>query len=134
MPNQTTNQYFVIVNPASGNWGVKKQWPKIKTRLEQYFKFSFAVSEYPRHAEQLVREAILAGYRKIIGVGGDGLLQEIANGIMSQTDINSQEITVCLISQGTGNDWIKTSGISKNLDEAIAALKTEKLLCRIWVK
>jgi YegS/Rv2252/BmrU family lipid kinase len=120
--------YFVIVNPASGNWSVKEKWHKIKAELEQHISFSFAITEQPRHAEIIVQEAIKNGYRKIIGIGGDGLLQEIANGIMSQEIVDSKEIVVCLVSKGTGNDWIKTSGISKKLNEALAALKREKTI------
>ncbi len=122
------HSYFVIVNPASGNWGVKKKWDKIRTALEQHISFSFEITAQPRHAEEIVQRAIQKGYRKIIGIGGDGLLQEIANGIVNQNEVDSTEITVCLISNGTGNDWIKTSGISKDLKQAIQALKTEKTI------
>jgi YegS/Rv2252/BmrU family lipid kinase len=128
MPVHTNPPYFVIVNPASGNWGVQKKWEQIKAELQKHISFSFKITEQPRHAEEIVQTAIQNGYKKIIGIGGDGLLQEIANGIVNQNEIDSKEITVCLISSGTGNDWIKTSGISKDLKKAIQALKEEKTI------
>lgn len=128
MPVHTNPPYFVIVNPASGNLGVQKKWEQIKAELQKHISFSFKITEQPRHAEEIVQTAIQNGYKKIIGIGGDGLLQEIANGIVNQNEIDSKEITVCLISSGTGNDWIKTSGISKDLKKAIQALKEEKTI------
>jgi diacylglycerol kinase (ATP) len=121
-------RYFVICNPASGYGKGKKQWPKIRKKLAENFVFDFAITEQPRHAEQLVEKAIEQGYNHIIAVGGDGLLQEVANGILTQKVVDTTHITVSLISMGTGNDWRKTSGMPKQLDKAIAAIKAEKTM------
>lgn len=121
-------RYFVICNPASGYGKSKKQWPKIKSKLEEHFVFDFAITVQPRHAEPLVWQAIEQGYSHFIAVGGDGLLQEIANGILTQKIIDPTHITVSLISMGTGNDWRKTSGMHKAVDQAIIAIKAEKTM------
>ncbi len=123
-----TEKYFVIVNPASGNGKVAKKWDTIRNTLQKHIAFEFQFTEYPFHGEKIAIAAIAMGYRKIIGVGGDGLLQEIANGILNQTTVPSSEVTVALLSNGTGNDWIKTSAMPGNLSKAIATLKAEKTI------
>lgn len=121
-------RYFVICNPTSGYGKGKKQWPKIKQKLEENFLFDFALTEHPRHAERLVSTAIEQGYTNIIGVGGDGLLQEIANGLLTQNIVEPSTVTVSLISMGTGNDWRKSSGMPKSIDMAIKAIKSGKTM------
>lgn len=113
------NSFFVILNPASGNGNAQRKWEQIKSKLGASFPIETATTIQPRDAEKIIEKAIENGYRKFIGVGGDGLLQEMANGVLSQTTVDSKEITLALISQGTGNDWIKTSGMPKNIDKAI---------------
>jgi len=121
-------RYFVICNPAAGYGKGKKHWPKIKGKLEEKFQFDFALTEQPRHAEELVSSALKQGFRNIIAVGGDGLLQEIANGILTQKEIEPSTVTVSLISMGTGNDWRKSSGMPKSVDKAIEAIIADKTM------
>ena len=92
-----SSSFYFIINPASGSGKALPYWHKIKPTLAANFHFAFAITEYPRHAEILVRAAISAGYRKIIGVGGDGLFQEIGNGVLSQSDVEATAVLLGLI-------------------------------------
>lgn len=119
-----TDVWFVIINPTSGNGSAKKKWPIIKRLLGQYaFDFNYAFTEYSGHAQLLVQQAIKQNITKIISVGGDGTIHGIVNGIMEQTIITSPSIKVGVIPIGTGNDWIKTHNIPKNIDAAIQIIK-----------
>ena len=118
------NTWFVILNPTSGNRSGKRKWPVIKELLElNKFDFDYAFTEYATHGCLLIQNAIEKGFRKIICIGGDGTLHNIVNGIMNQALVPSNLITVGVIPIGTGNDWVKTYRISKDIKNAILTIK-----------
>lgn len=121
------NKYFVSVNPNSGAGKAGKDWPLIKEKLEkENISFDFAISTKHRENIDQVAKAIKQGYRKIIGIGGDGTLHHIVNAIFAQSEIDSKEIEVGLISIGTGNDWVRHFNIPTNYDKAIDIIKAGK--------
>jgi len=116
--------WFLIINPTSGNGKSKKNWNKISETLKnQHIQFSFAFTEYTSHESILVKNAIKNGFTKIISVGGDGTLHHVVNGIMSQTIVESSAIKLAVIPIGTGNDWVKTYNIPTKIEKSIAIIK-----------
>lgn len=122
------HEWLVIVNPVSGNGKAKKKWQPIYNELKkQEFNFTYAFTEYEKHAIKLIENAIKHGITKFICVGGDGSLHHMVNGIFHHGNtINIKAIKIGIIPIGTGNDWIKTYGISKNYKKAIQTIKQEK--------
>lgn len=121
------NKWFIAVNPISGGDKGKKHWKTISTLLEQMgIEFDYVFSESKGHIISLVQKAIENGYRKIIGVGGDGTAHEIVNGICSQQVVSIDQITFALIPVGTGNDWIRTHKIPNNYKKAILLIQAGK--------
>lgn len=119
--------WFVIINPTAGNGNFNKLWQEIKDALKtNNLSFEYAKTEYGKHEIDLVHKAINQGFNKIISVGGDGTLHHIVNGVMTQNTIASKDITIGVIPLGTGNDWIKTYNIPKNIKEAVGLLKLNK--------
>ncbi len=120
------NKWFVIVNPTSGNGASKKQWPAIYKELKlKQFQFEYVFTEHENHTIELVKNAIDNGFTKIICVGGDGTLHSVVNGILRLNISIISEVKIGVIPIGTGNDWVKTYGISTNYKKAIEILKTE---------
>ncbi|NVK51994.1 MAG: diacylglycerol kinase family lipid kinase [Flavobacteriaceae bacterium] len=116
--------WFVIVNPTSGNKKSKKNWNTIATTLKnQGISFSVAFTQYTHHEFELVQTAIKNGFTKIISVGGDGTLHHIVNGIMNQHLVDVTKITLAVIPIGTGNDWVKTYNISAKIEKSILIIK-----------
>ena len=68
----------------------------------------------PGHLTTLAREAALGGAKLLVVVGGDGSVNEVANGIHDLT-----EPEVAVIPRGTGWDFVRTYGIPHKLDGAI---------------
>jgi len=129
--SHASKNWFVIINPTSGNGACKKKWPKIEKELKlNNFNFCFAFTEYSKHSILLVQKTIEKGYTHIICVGGDGTLHNIVNGIMSQTTIPSSAIQVGMIPVGTGNDWVKTHHIPMDYKEAIKIIQNENITCQ----
>jgi len=120
----STKKWFVVINPISGNGTTKKLWPKIEQLLLTYrFDFEYAFTTHPKHSIELIQNSIYQGFKNIICIGGDGTLHNIVNGIMSQEMVASTIITVGVIPIGTGNDWVKTYGIPKDIETAIQIIK-----------
>ena len=74
----------------------------------------------------MVESATKQGYRRILGVGGDGTAQKIVAGIMMQKNIPNDKVLFALIPSGTGNDWAKSKGISLDYSESIKSLISNK--------
>jgi YegS/Rv2252/BmrU family lipid kinase len=116
--------WFLIINPTSGNGKSKKNWKRISDELKkQNIQFSFTFTNYSKHEEELVKNAIKNGFTKIISVGGDGTLHHIVNGIMSQKLIETNTIQLAVIPIGTGNDWVKTYNIPTKIEKSILIIK-----------
>ena len=123
MAQQTTERWFVIVNPISGGGRGLADFPKISHLLrESGIEHDPAFTEHRHHATELTVEAANRGYRKIIVVGGDGTLNEVVNGLFIQKQCEPKEILLAVIAVGTGNDWVRTFGIPRNYNAVIRAI------------
>jgi diacylglycerol kinase (ATP) len=121
--------WFLIVNTTSGNGKSKKNWNKISDELKkQNIQFSFTFTNYSKHEEELVENAIKNGFTKIISVGGDGTLHHVVNGIMKQKLVETNTIQLAVIPIGTGNDWIKTYNIPTKIEKSIAIIGKQKTI------
>ncbi|MFK2819076.1 diacylglycerol kinase family protein [Flavobacteriaceae sp. LMIT009] len=117
-------KWFVIINPTSGNGKAKKLWPKIKSLLElNDFSFEFAFTESAEHNVKLVYNSVNQGFKNFICVGGDGTIHNTVNGIITQNRFESKELSLGVIPVGTGNDWIKTHNIPRDVEQAILTIK-----------
>jgi len=65
------------------------------------------------------------GYKKLIVVGGDGTMNEVVNGIFRQKRYPTPEISLGMITVGTGNDWGRMFSIPHDYAGAIATIKME---------
>ena len=126
MANSTS--WFVIINPTSGNGSSKEKWPEIHKLLITYkFEFEFTFTQHENQSLEITQNAIKQGFNQIICVGGDGTLHNIVNGVMLQNKIPSNQIHIGVIPIGTGNDWVKSHGISNNFENAIQTIKNGQL-------
>ncbi|MCL7752545.1 diacylglycerol kinase family protein [Polaribacter sp. Z022] len=124
-----SNSWFIIANPTSGNRNFSKQWEEIQQLLNnKKIDFSFAFTQFSKHEIELVDKAIQNGFRNIISVGGDGTLHNVVNGIMLQRYVKTSDITIAVIPQGTGNDWIKTYNIPNNVAKAVEIIHQKKTI------
>ena len=122
---EENNKWLVVVNPKASVGKSEKDWPVIKQLLiNEGIAFDDVMTEYPRHAIEIVRDAIVGkGYRKFISVGGDGTNNEVINGIFTQDTVPTTEITMAALPIGTGNDWRRTFNIPLEYDKVIKIIK-----------
>lgn len=126
---EENNKWFVVVNPEASIGKSGKDWPLIKQILiKEGIEFVDTLTEYPRHAIEIVRDAIVEkGFRKFISVGGDGTNNEVINGIFGQTQVPTTDITMAVIPIGTGNDWRRTFDIPLEYDKVVKIIKAGHL-------
>jgi diacylglycerol kinase (ATP) len=117
----------VIINPTAGSGKAKKRKHEILSKLKvANIPYEVAMTARQGHAMELSKTAVEQGFRKIIVVGGDGSNHEVMNGIMQQKVVPSHEVTQCLIPVGTGNDWIRTHQLPRDIDQIIENIKGGK--------
>jgi len=122
-------QMMLVVNPSAGHGRTGRNWPRLKDYLHQHgLSFDWAMTERPLHATELTREALKAGYRCVVAVGGDGTLNEVVNGFFEGTTPIAPEARCGLISTGTGSDFRRTFGWSKDLRAAVQRFTSSDFL------
>jgi YegS/Rv2252/BmrU family lipid kinase len=115
---------MIIINPNAG----KGLGYRLAHQIESMFKekdFDFA-TRYTygvKHAIEIAKKAVADGYSKIVAVGGDGTINEVANGIAEA----QRKIDFGVVSIGTGNDYIKAVGIPDGLSEAVDTVIAGKI-------
>ena len=81
------------------------------------------VTEYDRHAEKIARELCNDCCDVVLVCGGDGSLNQAANGIFNS---NNPQTPLAIWPSGTGNDFVKTLEVPKSFDELRACIETKK--------
>ncbi len=113
----------IIVNPESNKGQTGKRWTLIKEALGNFFKeFKYEFTEKPAHATEISRSAIKNGIELIVGVGGDGTMNEIANGFFENHKIINPSTTLGVIPSGTGSDFSRSLNIPQNLKKSMEVI------------
>jgi len=122
-------RYFFIVNFSSSKGSNLKYWKRIQPLLQEAFPdMEFAITQAPGHGVVLSKEAIREGFNRIIAVGGDGTNCEVANGFFSSDQELKSKSALGFIPAGTGNDFCRTIGMPKKIEEIIRVLQKDKLV------
>jgi diacylglycerol kinase (ATP) len=104
--DEKKKEWVFIVNPIAGNGFSKSLVPKLKEMIEKHnVNAELVFTERSGHASELSALYFDRGFRYIIGVGGDGTINEIARPL-----INKKDVVIGLIPAGTGNDFIQILG------------------------
>jgi len=117
----------VIVNPVAGAYSTRRKWPRISRLLRHVgLSFDYEYTEGVGHAIELARAAASDGYRYLVAVGGDGTINEVANGILHST--NSGDTALGIVSTGTGGDFVRSVGIPRDYTRACSFLVSSRRL------
>ena len=122
------NEWFIIANRFSNSGKtagvIEKALKKLK---DEKIKYSFNLTNNSGDEIKLVKKATSVGYNKILVIGGDGTIQKVVAGIVTQQSIELDKMILALIPAGTGNDWAKSKNISTNIEKSIGLLNTGKI-------
>jgi YegS/Rv2252/BmrU family lipid kinase len=116
-----------VVNPASANGGTGKRWPEVSAGMNGLgIDHTSLLTTRAGEATDLTAEALASGAATVVAVGGDGTLNEVANGFFAG-DQRYPDAALGLLPFGTGGDFRRTLGIPMELDAAIDCVRKRKL-------
>jgi len=114
---------YVIVNPSAGAGKTARQWPQIQQVMRELgLDVEHTMTEAPGHAIDLAADAARRGYRTVVTVGGDGTINEAANGIRRAGALDS--VSLGVVSTGTGSDFLRSTPIPTEYEAACRRLIT----------
>ena len=107
--------FTFVMNPVAGKGAARKAVAALERLLRASdLSFEIVSTEYPGHATALARAASTP---IVVAVGGDGTVNEVANGLVGSSKVMG------IIPTGSGNDFVKSIGIPRNLRKALDVLK-----------
>lgn len=109
-----------IVNPHAGNGSTGSTWPLIESLVrDRVGPFEAYMTKGPGDAKTLANHAIAGNARLLVGVGGDGTLNEVVNGLMMHRDVIRSDVALGFIPAGTGCDFVRTVSIPRDIEDAV---------------
>ena len=115
-------KFILTVNPHGGT----KKGPQLLKKVKPIFEASgielFIIeTTFAGHAKELANQLDLTEYDGFIGIGGDGTLHEIINGMLSRPDEN--KIPIGIIPGGSGNSYMHDLNLTDPLKAAKAIIQ-----------
>lgn len=112
------NKICFIINPISGIGKQKTIEKLIDKQLDKtLFDYEIMYTQAPKHATILAEQAVKNNFSTVVGVGGDGLLNEVAKGLIGSNT------AMAIIPVGSGNGLARHLNIPLNLKKAVKLIK-----------
>ena len=119
--NGASNLPLVIVNPKSAAGATASRWAETASDFRAHFgAFQVAFTKKPGDGVELAKRGAAQGRKFIIACGGDGTINEVANGILE----SGADIELGVLPSGTGGDFRRTLGMPTATREAAKSLRT----------
>lgn len=119
-----TGKWMAVVNVFAASRKAGSIWKNAAVMLEESgvpYKARFTGGDL--NATALSRKSAAEGYRNFIAVGGDGTIHDVLNGIGeyvgSAEGVSFSDFTLAVIPVGSGNDWVKSVGVPRDIREAV---------------
>ena len=118
--NENASLPLVIVNPKSAGGATNERWAQTASDLRAHFgAFQVAFTKKQGDGITLAKRGADAGRRLIIACGGDGTINEVANGILE----SGEAVELGVLPSGTGGDFRRTLEMPTNTREAARHLR-----------
>lgn len=124
--------WYAVVNIFAASRKAAGMWRKAEKQLvADGVSFCSQMTGNNGNARNLAYEACEKGFRNFIAVGGDGTVHDVLEGIVLYIeglrslgdDVSLSDFTLAVIPVGSGNDWVKTAGVPKDVRKAASLLK-----------
>jgi len=117
----------VIVNPHAGKRHVGEEIPELERTLRSRgLPYRLLRTEGPKDATRFARQALEAGGRFLVAVGGDGTVHEVVNGMFDgEGKPLIADAVLGVVAAGSGCDFIRTFGLPGDATRACHHLTGE---------
>lgn len=115
-----------IINPISGGQtSARRKLPKLidKELDRSQWLPNIVFTEYAGHATELARQFAVMGFEAVVAVGGDGTVNEVAQGL------RDTQTALGVIPVGSGNGFARHLHIPMNTSRAIQMLNRSESIC-----
>jgi YegS/Rv2252/BmrU family lipid kinase len=120
---------IAILNPSAAGGRAAKHWPRIARILAAKLgPIEPRFTAHPGHATQLVRRALMDGSDLVVVVGGDGTINEAANGFLSNDEPINPTARLGIIPMGTGGDFQRSLRLPSDFEQAVDIIAGENIL------
>lgn len=114
---------LLIINPASGRVSKHRIIPHIYSKMKRLgFDFETTFTRAPGHARELAAEAASKGFDGVLACGGDGTVNEIAQGLTGTST------ALGIIPTGSGNGLARHLGIPVDIDRSLAVIAENNII------
>ncbi len=114
---------FLIVNPRSAAGRTGKHFDRIARAVRAAIgDFEYAFTQARGDGSRLAREAVAAGGRLVVAVGGDGTASEVVDGLAEPGHPGDPDALFGFVPRGTGGDLRRTLGLPEDLEAAARVL------------
>lgn len=121
IPKTDTTLPLIIVNPKSASGATRDKWSLTASEVRAHFgPFSVAFTKSQGDGVVIAERAANSGRKFIIACGGDGTINEVANGIIQ----SGKDVELGILPSGTGGDLRRTLVLPLSNREAAVALRT----------
>jgi len=118
--------YHIIVNPIAGKGRTLDKLPLLTRLFDAHkLRYEVIVTECIMDAYAKAKTACAAGSNGIIGIGGDGTIQEIAAGMAAASYPGNVTAPLGIFPGGSGNDFVMTLAGGKA--QALARYKEKNI-------
>jgi YegS/Rv2252/BmrU family lipid kinase len=118
----------VIANPHSGRGRVGQEMPELERQLiSRRLGYRIVETDGPGHATAIAREALEAGDRFLVAVGGDGTVHEVVNGMIENDKPLGEDAVLGVVAAGSGCDFVKTFGLPQDVPKAVRHLDGDRV-------
>lgn len=119
--------YYILCNPTAGGGRAAESLRRLELHMaEKGLAYEIGLTQYHKHALELVRDAVARGYRSIFTLGGDGTVFEAVNGLAGTGLM--EEVSIGFLPGGTGNDFTRSMNLPRDPVEAFEALRTGRVV------
>jgi YegS/Rv2252/BmrU family lipid kinase len=102
----------IVANPRAAAGRVGRQWEALQRTIAATLGDATGkLTSGAGHATRLAREALNAGAKRIVAVGGDGTINEVVNGFFDRSGPVAPDATLVIFPAGTGGDFVRSIGL-----------------------
>lgn len=116
-------RHLIILNPVAGKGKAAERIPELEALLAaRKLDYELRLTTGVWNAAELAREAAREGFDVAVAAGGDGTVNEVANGLVLSAERGDRIPAMGVLAVGRGNDFCYGADIPEELEACVETL------------